>query len=216
VKSIALTFQTMGRLIAGALLTLLLCSFPARANLIASLQPVTLSPKAGDVGDALEVILSNTGAAVDIAAFNFDILTTDTAITFTDATTATVLDPYIFNGNSLFGPDIVNPGFAPGQEISASDLASAPGTFTMLGTGGVVSLGEVFYDVASNAPPGPFTVSFNQGNTDLSDQALNGIPITTFQSANITIAAAAPEPSSVALLLGGAALLAGLAGRKRK
>ena len=201
------------KLAALCFLAVLGATAPAHADLIVSLQPVTSTPKPGDIGDALEVVLSNSGASVNLNSFFFDVSTTDTDITFTDATAATVINSYIFAANSTFGPDIVNPGFTPGQEISASDIASAP-DFTTLGTGGVVSLGEVFYNVAPNAVVQPFAVTFNQAGTSLSDDLGNNIPIDQFQSATLDISAV-PEPSSILLLLTGTAFVLGLARRKR-
>ena len=205
--------RNLGRWAAAICLVLAFSAVPAHADLIISLQPVTLNPAPGDSGDALEVVLHNTGSDVHIAGFNFDISTSDTDITFTDATFNTVLNPYIFAGNSLFGPDIVNPGFTPGQEISASDSVSNPGTFTTLTSSQDLSLGEVFYNVAQNAALGPANITFNQGNTTLSDENTNPVIITTSQ--DLTIDIETPEPSTIAMTLGAAALVAALVKRKR-
>jgi hypothetical protein len=67
-----------------------------------------------------DVLLTNTGpSSQNIAAFNFELTTVDTNITFTDVTTSTTTAAYIFS-DSLFGPDITT--FTSAQSVEAGDL----------------------------------------------------------------------------------------------
>ena len=106
---------------------------------------------------------------------------------------STVAYPYIFAGDSF------------------DENYSLPLNFT--------GLGDVLFDVADDATPGPFTVSFT-GSTgvanlnSLSDDAGDAISVDTFSGATGTVASPAPEPGT-ALLLGGALSILGLLRRKR-
>src|SRR5262245_45389035 len=95
----------------------LLSAFPARASLIATIQPVTVTSGPG----SLQVTLRNTGPApVTLGGFQFQIVTTNTDITFTDTDFNTV-SPYIFAGDSLLGP-VLN-SFGPGQSMDGNDFS---------------------------------------------------------------------------------------------
>ena len=78
---------------------------------------------AGSSNDSFDVVLQNTGpSAVTVAGFSFG-LTSSSNVTFTDVTTATAMT-YIFNGNSLFGPDIVLSAGA-GRRLGGGQLRDA-------------------------------------------------------------------------------------------
>jgi hypothetical protein len=172
---------------------------PARADLIVSVQSVTAT--AGTNGNSLEVDLQNTGAAVDIAGFTFELtVTSSSGVTFTGADESTRLATYIFAGNSVFGPNI---NTTTGTTLDASDVA-ADGS-TPLGTGSAVGLGEVFFNVAGSAPGGAVTVTLTEfPATSLAGPNANNIPIDTLNNGTITImSSAVPEPSSlVSAILG--------------
>ncbi len=190
---------------------LMFCSAPAYASLIFSTQSVTAS--AGSTGDTLDVLLTNTGASgVSIGGFNFEIATSDPDIIFTSVFTSTVTAPYIFSGNSLFGPQIDT---QTSPSVIASDLA-ASGSAT-LGSGVTVGLGKVFFNVSPTAASGPFTVSFTGGaaGNNLSDALGNDVRIDTLSSGTISISAV-PEPSSLLLTLAGIALFLGRGRRQRR
>src|ERR1700730_3037463 len=75
----------------------LLYSVPARADMIVSLES-PINANAGTSGNGFDVLLTNSGpSAVSIAGFTFKISVSSTDILLTDATTATLLDPYIFS-----------------------------------------------------------------------------------------------------------------------
>jgi hypothetical protein len=181
----------------------LLCSVPARADLLAISIQSPISVNAGTSGNGFDVLLTNlSGPAVSIAAFTFEISTT-TDITFTATNTATVLDPYIFSGNSLFGPIITVAN--TGQDLSASDLYSVPASSVTLGTGATAGLGRILFDVSSTAPSETVDVTLAAyPATSLSDDLLNNVPVARLNGGQINISAitsTVPEPSSLILLL---------------
>jgi PEP-CTERM motif len=176
---------------------------PADATLIISVEPVTAAP--GTTGGTFDVLLTDSGSAgVSVAGFSFEIQSSNPAITFTGAFTSTATATYIFNGNSLFGPEIDT---QTTPSLIAQDLAASGST--ILNSGDVVGLGQVFFNVSPTATPGPVTVSFTGGlaGNDLSDPAGANIPINTFTSGTINITST-PEPSSLLMLLAGTAALA--------
>ncbi len=172
------------------------------------------------MNNALDVVLSNTGTlAISIASFSFEISTIDTDVTFTDATTGTMIQTYVFNGDSfadnVFGSHLTPPGFLPGQTISGQD-GPFLGTGTTLAAGASLGLGHILFGISPAATPGPFTVLFTGGTdfNNLTDTNFANIPIDQFNPATLTITAT-PEPGTLALFLGAAGLL--VAGRwKRK
>lgn len=190
-------------LVAGAS-AFLLCCLPARADVLAISIQSPLSVNAGDSGDSFDVLLTNlNGPAVSIAAFAFEISTTSTDITFTGANTGTLLAPYIFSGNSLFGPDITVAN--TGLDLSASDLFSVFASDITLGTDATVGLGHILFDVSAAAPTESVAVKLAPfPATSLSDDILNDIPISTLISSQVNISGGTtivPEPSSLILLL---------------
>jgi hypothetical protein len=212
-------------LVAGAL------AVPGRADLVYSLSgPTTVN--AGDSNDVIDVLLTNTGLSdVGITGFSYQFTSSDTDITFTSADTGS--PSYIYAGNSF---DDVNgltlnipPAVPMPQTLFASDFAN-DATNVAVGAGHTVSLGEVFFDVAANATPGPFTVNFSclvyfdpatsappngivsQPLADCNSLAffdansnVEPLNVDTLSSANIAVAAATatPEPSFLLLLLAG-------------
>jgi hypothetical protein len=157
---------------------------------------------AGTNGNTLDVTLTNTGpASVDVAGFSFGVLVGTSNVTFTSLNLATA-SPYIFAGNSLFGPDItVQPPFLPGQALNASDLHDT--SFSTLASGVTVGLGRILFNLAPGTPAGPIAVSLDFNATSLSDPT--GSPIALqMVGGTITVSpAAVPEPSSI-LMVGGA------------
>jgi hypothetical protein len=193
--------------LAAAIMLCLLQTTPAHADgLTVSLSPLT-DVAAGSTGDSFDVLLTNgSGSSVSIEAFFFEVLSSSSDITFTDATTASGT-PYIFGADSLFGPDIIGPGSTP-TDLNASDLdllgsiALDPGTS--------VALGHVLFDVSPTALTQD--VSFNLAGfpgTSLADDSGNDVPIQTFVSGKLGIEgtiAPVPEPSTLILLLAAAPL----------
>ena len=179
-------------------------SATARADLILSGQSVTATPGSSD--DSLDIDLTNSGPlAIIIGAFSIGISTANPDISFTDANISTTA-PYIFAGNSGFGPDLDT---TTGQSLIASDIFNIPLSGFTLNSGTTVGLGHIIFDVAGTATGGVFPMSFTSfPTTSLSDPAERAISIDTFSNGNITITGAAvPEPSSRPLLLAGIVLL---------
>jgi len=174
---------------------------PAQADIIVSAVPVTAT--AGSVGNQFDVSLTDTGpASIAVSGFTFEISVANPFISFTDATTSTVL-PYIFDTNSLFGPDLTGP--ANGQSIAVSDLYAIPLAGVTIGAGSTVGLGRVSFDVLAGAAPGTFPVIFSAfPSTSLSDPNALDIPIATFNPGAITISGETPvpEPSLAGSVIG--------------
>lgn len=204
----------------------LLLTPAARGSIVFSMDPVAASP--GDIGDGFDVLITNVGGpSVDIASFSWEIMTTDTNILFTSATTAAGVGTYIFAGGDSFA-DLVDSGVIsidgldhtlPGQKILSSDLHFTPLTGTTLNDGDTFSLGRVFFDVAGGAAPGEVaTLTFiPDPGSSLADssQNANGILIDTLTPGAITIVDAVPEPGSWGLTLVGLLALGAGAARKR-
>lgn len=182
---------------------LVACALPARADIVFSAQSTSALP--GDMGDTFEVDITNKGSsAVQIGGFVFEITTTNPDVMFTDVTDATTAFTCIFNGNSLFGPDLALS--SPGQTFDAADASS----YTSLDAGATLELGLVFFDVSPDANvPETVTVSFNLNNSSLSDGDGNPIPIDGSRSGSIDVV---PEPSGMV----GLALALGLLGWRKR
>jgi hypothetical protein len=191
---------------------ILLAASPATAGAIFNIGSATALP--GDTGHTFDILLSNTGPSpIVVSSFNFEITVASVAITFTDATTGTLAAPYIFSGQSLFGPNLATTG--PGQLLDASDLFDTPASGATVGAGVTVGLGHVFFNV-SNTASGSYTLSFNANSaaTSLSDPDGNPMTIDQFNNGTITIDSAnVPEPSTVIPVLAG---LAWICSRRRR
>jgi hypothetical protein len=182
----------------------------ANADPILSVNVQSVTATAGDTGDALDVTLTNSGdAVVTIGGFSFGIVTANTDITFTDATDATTAGPYIFQTDSLLGPDLAPFDFVPGQSLIGSDLADDSGI--TLSAGETLGLGHVLFDVAAGASPGIYAVtleSVESGATSLSDPNGNPINVDSLNGGTITIDAAVSVPEPATLLLFAVGLVA--------
>jgi hypothetical protein len=184
-------------------------AMPARADIVYFLQSVNAS------AGAFDVLLSNTGAsAVKLDGFAFEVTVTTPsgpAVTLTNATTATTASPYIFAGNSLFGPDITLATSNGGKTLDASDAYSVVNTDISLASGATVGLGHVIFSAAGLTSTA--TVSFTGGfpTNSLGDHLSNNIPITTFKTGTISpTSSSVPEPSAPVL----ASALLALAGTR--
>ena len=184
----------------------LAASSSAHADLIVAAQ--TVAANAGSSGNTLELTLQNTGpSAVTIGGFSFGVSTSGTDINFTLADINTALAPYIFKGNSLFGPNI---NTSTGHSLTASDLDSDPAGATV-SAASTVGLGRLFFDVSPAASAGPHTVTIEPfPATSLSDPSGNDVPITATVPGAIIVPAGpqlVPEPATV--YSAAAALVAG-------
>lgn len=179
-----------------------------------SLEPVTVG--AGTTGDTFDVIATNnTGGTLNIGGFSFGITTGSSNLTFAGVDVSTVTDPYIFAGNSAFGPDIsVQPPTLPGQTLEAEDLPNSG--FTSFASGTSLGLGLVTFSVSAGTPAGPIAVTFISADDSLT--APSGSPIGFgVSNGNVTVSGATtstPEPATGALA--GLALMAIIAGGFRK
>jgi hypothetical protein len=200
-------FATM--LVAGAA-ACLLYSVPVRADSLEISIESPINVNAGTSGNGFDVLLTNlSGPAVSLAGLTFEISVPSTDIQLSEVNTATLLDPYIFSGNSLFGPNITVSN--TGQDLSASDLYSVIGSGITLGAGATVGLGHILFDVSATAHSETVPVTFTAfPATSLSDDLSNNVPINTLTNGQIDIIGTVPEPSYLLLLLtAGAFLLVG-------
>jgi hypothetical protein len=186
-------------------IAVLLLSVPAKADIVLSLESVTGAP--GSTG-TFDVLLTNTGpSSQNIAAFNFELTTADTNITFTDVTTATTTATYIFP-SSFFGPDITT--IAGGQTVEAGDV-DATFNGTDVASGATYGIGNVSYSINPGASNGEIAeVDFAAfTDTSLVDSQFNNVGFSS-ESGTITVQTSSttvPEPST-ALPLAGAMLVA--------
>jgi hypothetical protein len=199
----------------------LICS-PARADVIFSIAPATISANPGDVGDQFDVVLKNTGpGSISVAGFNFEVSVTNPDITLTGADFSTVASPYIFAGNSFDQNIPLTLNYTSGQKLDASDTSN-DGSGVTLASGGSLALGDVLFSIANPAAAGPFTVSFSgglgpTGANNLSDRFGNPINVDGSFSGTISISGTntVPEPA-IALPLAAALLIAAFFAHKRR
>jgi hypothetical protein len=190
------TVRRTGRLAAClAALLALATAGPAKADFIISV--LSVSASAGSTGNALEVSLTNTGSsAATVAGFSFGVsVAGGSGISFTDVTTATAPDAYIFTGHSLFGPDIVVNN--SGTDITAADVFDTPFGGATLGAGDTLGLGEVFFDV-DPATTGVIPVTLDAFPvTSLADENGANLSFTPAGgSITVTTTSIAPEPGT--------------------
>jgi hypothetical protein len=124
-------------------------------------------------------------------------------ISFTDVTTDTIIAPYLFLGNSAFGPDIATD--PPGTIMTASDEASSmfnlPATGVSLDAGATAGTGHVFFLISLSASPGrSWAILLDPMVTSFSDPAGNSIPIEGLNFGSICSVGEVPEPSSLILI----------------
>jgi len=199
----------LGRTLAIAGVAGLLMLGSGRADAAVIVLAPSVAGTAGSTG-TFDIVLQNTGgAAINIGGFGFGISTTNAGITFTSATTATGAT-YIFNGDSLFGPDIT---ISSGTSLTASDnpfLAS----FFAVGAGATVGLGHISYSISGGATPGPFAITLDPGTTLLSDANGASVKIDTLTNGTLNVTLT-PEPASLGLF-GALALFGGIVAKRRR
>ena len=176
-------------------LILLLAAVPARAGIVISAESVPAS------AGAFDVTLMNTGASdVLIGGFYFEVNVSSSQVTLTDATINTTANPYIFAGNSLFGPDILVAVLNGGQTLDASDVYSGGGGGVTVAAGASVGLGNVDFTIAGTLASDA-TVTFTAFPvTNLSDATGANVPIDTLTSGTISAGTGVvPEPSTLTM-----------------
>jgi hypothetical protein len=195
-------------------IAVLLLSVPAKADIVLSLESVTGAP--GSTG-TFDVLLTNTGpSSQNIAAFNFELTTPDTNITFTDVTTSTTTATYIFP-DSFFGPDITT--IAGGQTVEAGDV-DATFNGTDVAAGATYGIGNVSYAINPGASNGEIAeVDFAAfTDTSLVDSLFNNVGFSS-ESGTITVQTSSttvPEPSTALPLAGAMLAAAWLIQRRRR
>ncbi len=171
---------------------------PCRAGFVIDIVPVNSTVTAGSTNNFFEIRLRNTGgntpASNNVAAFSFDLTTSNPGINFTLAPTSTAA-AYIFP-NSGFGPTISS---TTGQQLTGSDIDGSSGSPGVTVGTTPVGLAEVFFDVASNATPGTYNITFDPVGTTLTDgnSGLNYTSV-TINGGTITIQSV-PEPGTIGI-----------------
>lgn len=173
-------------------------TLPARADLLeVSMQTTTVSP--GSTGNSFDLLLKNISANdVTVGGFSIGLSTANPNFTFTEADSSTST-PYLFEGNSFFGPAIGFPVTA--QWWMLSDLALNPGTGRKLAPGEAVGLGRVHFDVSPAEAGGAYWVSLDASPfTSFSDELGTDITDQVTLPSDLGQIIATPEPGSVVLL----------------
>ena len=154
-----------------------------------------------------------------VAGFQFELLApAGSEVLFTNATTATVLAPYIFSGDSVadtdFGGSLIisPPPPPPTDDLLGFDTVATPGAFTTLKPGATYGLGLISFSVDANATSKtvpiqiiPFSSTDPHG-TQISDPNGGALPFVTSDALITVHAGAIPEPSSIVLALSGVAV----------
>ena len=167
---------------------------PARADLVISVSPASVTVAAGASG-FFDVTLTNTGAAQNIAAFSFGLTTTSPSVTFTDATFGTAA-PYLLAGDSFDATNGFDLATNTGLSLLASDVSES-GLGTTLGTGDTLGLGHVAFTVDAAAAPGPIPVTFVPIQTSLADSLNDNVNVDTLNGGTIVIPQVVPEPATL-------------------
>lgn len=169
---------------------------------------------APSTGNTLEVSITNVGstASVPIAGFSFGLSVPGASgITFTDATISTVVNSYLFAGQTSTPPFSLDS--FPNQSFIASDFYAQNGGI-VINPGQTFGLGLITFDVASNAANQTTVALAAFPTTSLNDDQLNNV---TFSGFNGTISlSAVPEPATWAMIGVGSVTLTGWYFRRRQ
>ena len=146
------------------------------------------------------VTLTNTGttsaADVLIAGFAFEITAAGNDVTF--IATDDSIHPYIFEGYSLFSPDITLAISPDGHTISAADNYATPLDGITLAHGQSVWLGRVSFSLSPSTPIGQIPLAFTPDpTTGVNDP--DGIQYTVFLQTDAHIDVI-PEPATITSL----------------
>ena len=188
-----------------------LCA-PCRADgLVLSLSNPEIIAAPASSG-TFEIWLTNTGtSSVSVAADAFELtLSGPGDVSFTDVSTATTLEPYIYSQSLVENNPLIPFSFStlPGTDVAGQDTwdnINYPGGSATLSPGQVVGLGLVSFSTNSTAS-GVYSINFGNA-TSLSDPNENDVPIAGETGGTITIQSV-PEPSGPALLAIGLATVA--------
>lgn len=175
-------------------------SSSAHAGLIFGITTNVAHP--GSSSNSLNVTLTNTGttSADDalIAGFSFEITAASTDITFSGVSTSTNSAPYIFAGNSLYGPDNSLGIGTGGQSISAGDNYATANADITLAHGQTIGLGFVSFELSLTTPLNPISITFTAfPTTGVNDSAGFQYAFDLPGNAQIDVTSTVPEPSTL-------------------
>jgi hypothetical protein len=168
---------------------------------------------APSTGNTFEVSITNVGstASVPISGFSFGLSVPGASgITFTAATINTVLNGYLFAGETT--PPFTTDSF-PNQTFTASDFYAQNGGI-VINPNQTFGLGLITFDVASNAANQTTVTLAAFPVTSVNDENFNEVAFTGF---NGTISlSAVPEPATWAMIGVGSVTLSGWYYRRRQ
>ena len=176
---------------------------------------VEVVPSQIDVGvppgfsGTLELDLLNPASntqSFQVAGFQFQLLApAGSGVSFTNATTATAVAPYIFSGDSVadrdFGGSLIisPPPPPPTNDLLGFDTVATPGAFTTLKPGATYGLGLISFSVDASATSNtvpiqiiPFSSTDPYG-TQISDPNGRALPFVTSDGLITVHAAAIPS-----------------------
>ena len=189
--------------IASAMVCIVMGTSSAHAGLIFGITTNVANP--GSSSNSLDVTLTNTGtsSADDalISGFSFEITATSTDVTFGGVSTSTNSVPYIFAGNSLYGPDI-NLGIGSGgQSISAGDNYALANSDIRLAYGQTIGLGFVSFELSSTTSLKPIGITFTAyPTTGVNDSTGFQYEFNLPANTRIDVTSVVPEPSTLITL----------------
>jgi len=208
----------------------------ARAgSLVVEVVPVNTNVTAGSAG-TLELDLLNPSSntqSFNVAGFQFELqVPGGSGVLFTNATTSTTAESYIFAGNSIanshLGGSLLISALPPSgtSDLLGADTVMTPGSYTTLNPGNSFGLGLISFTVSASAASGivpvsiiPFDINTAPSGTLISDNNGGSIPFST-SDGTITVQAGTtvvPEPSTLMLTIvgGGGSILLSLVLRWR-
>ncbi len=208
----------------------------ARAgSLVVEVVPANTNVTAGSAR-TLELDLLNPSSntqSFNVAGFQFELqVPGGSGVLFTNATTSTTAESYIFAGNSIanshLGGSLLISALPPSgtSDLLGADTVMTPGSYTTLNPGNSFGLGLISFTVSASAASGivpvsiiPFDINTAPSGTLISDNNGGSIPFST-SDGTITVQAGTtvvPEPSTLMLTIvgGGGSILLSLVLRWR-
>jgi hypothetical protein len=172
---------------------------PARADLIVKVESTRAWTKS--IQNPLEFTLTNSGPEdVAVGAFTVGFSVSNPDLSLIDVTSDTTGATYIFQGNSAFGPSLVDPSLFPlSTPVLFADACSIAGGSITLLAGHTVGLGVLWFDAPDDRQLiqielDPLMISFADD--------INLFPEARIQMMNGTLEII-PEPGTISLLLAG-------------
>ncbi len=185
-----------------ACIALLALGLPAAAlanDITVLTSPLSQNVVPGGSGYVLDFSMTTT-SPIDLGGFNVTVtVPLASGITFTGGDA--LVSNYVFAGNLSGLFQFSNPTGA-----NSANITDFPNSFDQPLAAGTYGLGEIYFSVASNAPPGIVNVtldpatSFTQGVPPFGSYTYAPAGGSTIGTINIVASSVVPEPSSALLL----------------